>query len=1267
MASQPRGLRREDFQIAIICAVTCEYDAIAFAFDEIWDTAEVQLGNAPGDHNTYTIGRIANRNAVLLLLMGMGKVNAATAAFSLRSSYTGIKLVIVAGICGGVPGVGTQRELVLGDVVISRSIVQYDLGRRYTDRFATKDTIEDSLGRPHESVRSLTAFFETTLGRDSLQRRTNEILEDIQEKTNQKGNTYQRPARTEDRLFEPDYIHRHYDSWDCGCSERGACEVALQASCDELQCDLSRLMSRDRMIELYENDWDETPPHELRVVVGRLGSGDTVMKSGLDRDRIAGEQDLIAFEMEGAGIWDRFPCIVVKAVCDYADSHKNKKYQAFAAARAASATKAILEVFPYTDNPTRLVTEHIANLDIARQIEAADLNSPKAPRGYDPNERDLLELLAADHELHKNFNPNRVPGTCEWFVGDERYRKWLDSTTSSILWVSAGPGCGKSVLARALIDDGLLSTDRASTTICYFFFKDGDERRINSYDALSAILHQVFTQDQTGRSISHADDSFQKYGQKLRKNFYQLWNILVDCASSPEAGEIVCVLDALDECSKHGCHEIFQKLEWFYFGDQTHASKSRLKFIITSRPYDDLETSFGRMATAESYIRLDGDEKSEEIRQEIDLVIDHKVNEFGKDFRKDHRQKISERLKTMDNRTYLWLHLTLSIIDERQSAYRKPSSIQALLSRLPNSVFDAYEKILSRSQDEEQARHLFNIILAASKPLTLEEINQALTLQAREFENCDEVEDDMWPRDSFKKTIKNLCGLFISVFDGKVFFIHQTARDFLTTKSVLSTSWKGTFDIHQAHGTILTSCFRALSLSDIEKTIGSIFYSENHPFMRYASINWMQHYNSLDDITRDEYSDTARELCRTTRGLAPFWARERLGTRMHTEFVSDCTDLTLASYLGLLEIVELLIQREDFGVNSEGGHFGSAIKAAAAGGCLEVVQRLLEHDADCTTGGGEFQTALEAAVAGRHSEVANLLISRGCQITEEVLAAAVGNHNRRNQIAQLLEDYEDSVKITEAVIEGAAGNIFHGTGIIQFLLQRRGNEFRITQGVIQRAAANTRIGASIISLLLEERGDEFFITDDILWTAACNCAHGHDVVALLLSKRGYEVEITWDIILAAAEHGSEELMEFFLDEYEELFELTEDLTMAVANNGLVGGYMMPLLLDRFGDAVVITQEAITAAARAGFDSDLLAILLEEGGANVQVIQEVVVAAAMNMYGRYVMEYLLEEHGGEVEVTQEVILACRRNTMYGGDVMMLLRDKREDEVALSNVT
>ncbi|KAF4856074.1 Vegetative incompatibility protein HET-E-1 [Colletotrichum siamense] len=612
-ATQLPGLRRKDFHVAIICAVDCEYDAVIFAFDEIWDGLEFQLGNAPGDHNKYKVGRIANRNAVLLLLPGMGKANAASGAASLRSSYTEIKLAIVTGICGGVPGVGTDKELLLGDVVISKCIVQYDLGRRYSDRFATKEAIEDSLGRPHES-------------------------------------------------------------------------------------------------------------------------------SGLDRDQVAKEKGFIAFEMEAAGIWDRFPCIVVKAVCDYADSHKNKKYQNFAAARAAAATKATLEAFPFADGPSQ--SKQISTFDLLSPTEAI-LDDQGNVREKLKNRRKLLEMLAADHEAQKSFNPKKVLGTCEWFLRDQRYRQWLESTTSSVIWVSAGPGCGKSVLARALIDDGQLSTNPANTIVCYFFFKDGYDRRVNSHDALSSVLHQIFTKDLGASLISHADRPHKNYGASLQNNFHQLWEILVACASQPESREIVCVLDALDECCKEGRQDIFRVLEPFYFGEQNRAISSRLKLLVTSRPYDDLEIFFDSIATAKSYIRSDGDDKSEEIRREIDLVIDQKVNEFGKDFGAEHRHAISERLKAMESRTYLWLHLTLGIIDEKRSVYRKPSSVQKLLSRLPSSVFDAYEKILSRSQDEEQARTLLNILLATTRPLTLDEVNWALTLHAKDFTNRDEIEDDI--------------------------------------------------------------------------------------------------------------------------------------------------------------------------------------------------------------------------------------------------------------------------------------------------------------------------------------------------------------------------------------------------------------------------------------------------------------------------------------------------------------------------------------------
>jgi nucleoside phosphorylase len=74
------------------------------------------------------------------------------------------------------------------------------------------------------------------------------------------------------------------------------------------------------------------------------------MKSGEDRDEIAARERVIGFEMEGAGVWDEFPCVVIKGVYDYADSYKNKKWQGYAAATAAACMKAFLKEWVPTIN-----------------------------------------------------------------------------------------------------------------------------------------------------------------------------------------------------------------------------------------------------------------------------------------------------------------------------------------------------------------------------------------------------------------------------------------------------------------------------------------------------------------------------------------------------------------------------------------------------------------------------------------------------------------------------------------------------------------------------------------------------------------------------------------------------------------------------------------------------------------------------------------------------------------------------------------------------
>ena len=105
-----------------------------------------------------------------------------------------------------------------------------------------------------------------------------------------------------------------------------------------------------------------------------------------------------------------------------------------------------------------------------------------------------LQCLTSNYREHKDRNERRVPRTCEWVLASQKFIDWRQKKTASLLWISADPGCGKSVLSRALVDEGLLNLDNASRSVCYFFFKDDDDSRKSGANAFCAILHQLFVQ-----------------------------------------------------------------------------------------------------------------------------------------------------------------------------------------------------------------------------------------------------------------------------------------------------------------------------------------------------------------------------------------------------------------------------------------------------------------------------------------------------------------------------------------------------------------------------------------------------------------------------------------------------------------------------------------------------------------------------------------------------------------------------------------------------
>jgi ankyrin repeat domain-containing protein 50 len=599
----------------------------------------------------------------------------------------------------------------------------------------------------------------------------------------------------------------------------------------------------------------------------------------------------------------------------------------------------------------------------------------------DQRERELLQDLASDYEGDKNFNPPRVKGTCEWFFTDSQFHQWRDGSTSGFLWVTAGPGCGKSVLSRALIDERRLSTNATTSTICHFFFKDGDERRMYGHNALRAILHQLFTQDLSGNLIEKALASHKNFGKHLTENISELWQILVHCVRSSDAGEVICILDALDECNAKSRQTLIGQLNDFY---SQPSYPSKLKFLITGRPYPDLEAAFQRFSGVAAYLHTDGDSdaKSEQVSREINLVIDARLHEITLNFEDEDRLEISKALKDMKNRTYLWLYLTFDAIE--QSACGSRSDVTDLLSTLPNEVSDRYERMLKRSPDQTRTDILLSIVLAAVKPLTLDEANVALTLASHkeQLRSYAALKKESWPRGNFTSMVKKLCGLFISIQDSQLFFIHKTARDFLI-HSQRQGKWKGCLTMPASHNTILRSCLYYLVLPDIEtpELDDPPTIIPQDTLLDYAAENWPFHYTSQQSRndgagSEKEVMALVLELCDPR--LKPYQAWSAISASTRWDFPQSASPLIIASYFGFEAVVKHLISTGKVDVNCQDKKGRTPLSYAASEGYEAVVKQLLDTgnvDVDRQDQGG--RTPLSYAASEGYEAVVKQLLDTG--------------------------------------------------------------------------------------------------------------------------------------------------------------------------------------------------------------------------------------------------------------------------------------------------
>ena len=835
-------------------------------------------------------------------------------------------------------------------------------------------------------------------------------------------------------------------------------------------------------------------------------------------------------------------------------------------------------------------------------------------------------LRTSDYESHKERNPDRVDGTCRWFLDHPHFKYWWETKRSSLLWVSADPGCGKSVLTKSLIDRELVSTKTHKT--CYFFFKDDSVEQRSATNALCALLHQLFDQRKT--LVKHAMSDFRSNGLHLPGLFERLWNILKDAAADPEAGTVICIIDGLDECEESGRTRLLKYLDHFY-NDTTSDERKvmTLKFLITSRPYFYIERNLKDLLSKYPVIRLAGEEETEMISREIDLVIRVEVQKLSHVLELDDsiRSLLEGELMKFKNRTYLWLHLILEVVRGRLEAV-STRQIREILNSVPESVDRAYSAILERSENTKRAKKLLQIIVSAIRPMTLQEINTAMAIKefSTSYNDLDIVPEEQW-----KVILRNLCGLFVTIIDSRIYLIHQTAREFLllnhnsgraTEIQNCTENWKHSLILSESNLVLARICIWYLLFSEFElehiklpqnshrDVIRSaapvkkdiLEFTGKYPFLSYAAENWAFHFREACD-----YSDivllefVSLKICNTqslrfSNWFPVYWTMLK---PRESFYPYEMDNLMVASHLGLVAVVQLLLQY-GLTVNSPVHTDRTALSWAAEAGHVAVVELLLEK---CTTSviTKYVGRSVWRAKATEYKIKIKSLIKPGVGngMKNESFRAASPTAKALSNQTQRMRFSEQRIDINSADCQGRTA---------LFLSAKNGHK-------------------RVVEILLEHNA-KIDCEDCFSDTAAEIAAnHGHEDVIVFLLERTSWIKSNnrsfGPLLVSAALNGQEAVVKLLLDRGVDIefkdnrFEKTVGQTALSHAAGSGQSHIVKLLLDRQAD--------IETRDRGGLTPLMHAVAKNQGSSVAVLLQHNANVEAKNKAGETAMSRALVIH------------------------------------------
>jgi hypothetical protein len=445
-----------------------------------------------------------------------------------------------------------------------------------------------------------------------------------------------------------------------------------------------------------------------------------------------------------------------------------------------------------------------------------------------------------------------------WVLNNSAFQQWQQVLYSQLLWVKGDPGKGKTMLLCGIIDE--LNSSMPRTVLLSYFFCQATDSRINSATAvLRGLLYMLI--DQQPSLASHVCKSYDRAGKSLFEDanaWVALTRIFMDVLQDPSLTTTYLIIDALDEC-------VTDRMKLLEFVAKQPSTSGRVKWIVSSRNWPDIEAQLER---AGHKVRLSLELNAKSVAAAVNTFIHQKVDQLAldKQYKEDIRQAVLEHLTSNANDTFLWV----ALVCQDLKATPKWSVLKKLASFPPG--LDALYRRMIQQMSESDGAEICQQVLASAvvlyRPVKVQEL-VALIEQLHDF--VDDLES--------VREIISLCGSFLTLREDTVYFVHQSAKDFIVAKASDVVFPGGTGECHRkifskSMALLLQTLHRDMySLKEPGFPIENVTQPDPNPLAtsRYPCIYWIDH---LHDSKPNLSTDNAYNL--HVRGIVDEFLRTKL-------------------------------------------------------------------------------------------------------------------------------------------------------------------------------------------------------------------------------------------------------------------------------------------------------------------------------------------------------------------------------------------------------